>query len=63
MGKQKLPVVAPIVSFHDELVSSRHEGQAVGVVERLWNVQKEGESHSVEAFHNFLIFVRASVTL
>ena len=35
MGKQKLPVVAPIVSFHDELVSSRHEGQAVGVVERL----------------------------
>ncbi len=30
--------VAPVVSFHDELVSSGHQGQSVGVVERLGDV-------------------------
>ncbi len=31
-------VVAPVVSFHEELVSSGHQGQSVGVVERLGDV-------------------------
>ena len=33
--------MAPVVSFHDELVSPGHQGQAVGVVERLRNVLKK----------------------
>lgn len=41
-----VPVVAPVVAFHDELVSSGDEGQAVGVVERLRNVLSESVSCS-----------------
>lgn len=45
-NRHHVPVVAPVVSFHDELVSSGHQGQAVGVVEGLRNILSESVSGS-----------------
>jgi hypothetical protein len=38
--EKSIPVVAPVVSFHNELMSPRHQGQSVRMVERLRNVLK-----------------------
>ena len=37
-----VPILRPVVTLHDKLVSSRHQGQTVVVVERLRNVLTKG---------------------
>lgn len=39
-----ISVVAPVVSFHNELMSPRHQGQSVRMVERLRNVLSKSVS-------------------
>lgn len=45
-NRDHVPVVAPVISFHDELVSPGHQGQPVGVIERLRNILSESVSGS-----------------
>lgn len=40
-NRDNIPVLAPVVSLHDQLMCSRHEGKTVVVIERFGDVLPE----------------------